>query len=123
MSNVHSRLTHSLEVASVGRSLGNAVGPSLDMDGADGGFRLTDRDVGGDVVAAACVAHDLGNPPFGHSGEDAIAAFYRANLPTRPVGSWLSRRNKCSSFMNSKAMHKAFGSSRAQACPAPQGCA
>ena len=74
----HSRLTHSLEVGSVGRSLGNGVGSLLERRGAlpDG---WTHRDVG-DIVAAACLAHDIGNPPFGHSGEDAIGSFFRRFL-------------------------------------------
>lgn len=73
---VHTRLTHSLEVSSVGRSLGRAVGdqliqkyPQLAQTG------ITTYDFGG-IVAAACLAHDLGNPPFGHSGETAISSFF-----------------------------------------------
>jgi len=73
---VHTRLTHSLEVSSVGRSLGKRVGevilqryPSLAKD-----FSLFDF---GAIVAAASLAHDLGNPPFGHAGEDAISDFFR----------------------------------------------
>ena len=68
---VHNRLTHSLEVAMVGRSLGNLAGdfilnkePELKKD-----FTMN---IFGDIVAAAALAHDLGNPPFGHNGEDAI---------------------------------------------------
>jgi dGTPase len=67
---VRSRLTHSIEVASVGRSLGNAVAPGLDLD-ADQRHALAH------VVHAACLAHDIGNPPFGHGGEDAIQAWFR----------------------------------------------
>ncbi len=71
---VHSRLTHSLEVSTVGRSLGTLVGRRLDAR-----ERLPEgiepRDVG-DCVAAACLAHDLGNPPFGHVGEKAIQEFF-----------------------------------------------
>ncbi len=73
---VHTRLTHSLEVSSVGRSLGKAVGekllkkyPELEVAG------YTFHDFGG-IVAAASLAHDLGNPPFGHSGETAISSFF-----------------------------------------------
>lgn len=75
---VHSRLTHSLEVASVGRSLGNHVGMLLQR-GSLLPYPWSGRDVG-DVVAAACLAHDIGNPPFGHSGEDAIGAFFRTSV-------------------------------------------
>lgn len=71
---VHSRLTHSLEVASVGRSLGARVGEVIcDRHRLDG-LRASDF---GDVAAAACLAHDIGNPPFGHAGEDAIGAYFR----------------------------------------------
>ncbi|MBX7126566.1 MAG: dNTP triphosphohydrolase [Cyclobacteriaceae bacterium] len=76
---VHTRLTHSLEVSSVGRSLGKKVGeeilrrwPAL----ATGAQPLLAADFGA-VVAAASLAHDLGNPPFGHSGEEAISDFFR----------------------------------------------
>ncbi len=72
---VHTRLTHSLEVSSVGRSLGKRVGeiilqrhPELAKE-----FSLFDF---GAIVAAASLAHDLGNPPFGHAGEDAISDFF-----------------------------------------------
>ncbi|TRX72685.1 deoxyguanosinetriphosphate triphosphohydrolase [Carboxylicivirga sp. M1479] len=70
---VHNRLTHSLEVASVGRSLANNISNKL----IEGGFGDADlvSEIGS-VVAAACLAHDLGNPPFGHSGEEAIGHYF-----------------------------------------------
>ncbi len=71
----HNRLTHSVEVASVGRSLGNRVGVMLQA----GGFLPagnTPSDIGA-VVQVACLAHDLGNPPFGHTGEDALRDWFR----------------------------------------------
>lgn len=71
---VHTRLTHSIEVASVGRSLGTIVGEQIAK-------RLDDSqitpDTFGYIVQAACLAHDIGNPPFGHSGEDAIQSWFR----------------------------------------------
>ena len=76
---IHSRLTHSLEVSCVGRSLGTMVGQSLierHPELADAGH--TERGIG-DIVAAACLAHDIGNPPFGHAGEDAIGRWFRAH--------------------------------------------
>ena len=75
---VHNRLTHSLEVASVGRSLGKAVGERLAAryPHESEGFRDFYRHELASVVAAACLAHDIGNPPFGHSGEDAIRHFF-----------------------------------------------
>lgn len=76
---VHNRLTHSLEVASVGRSLGKAVGDALaDRHVANGEeFREFYKYELPSVIAAGCLAHDIGNPPFGHSGEDAIRNFFR----------------------------------------------
>lgn len=72
---VHTRLTHSLEVSSVGRSLGKRVGEIVLQRhaGLDKNFSLFDF---GAIVAAASLAHDLGNPPFGHAGEDAISDFF-----------------------------------------------
>ena len=70
---IHTRLTHSLEVSCVGRSLGMRVGETLRdelpdwCDAADLGM----------VVQSACLAHDIGNPPFGHSGEDAIRYWFQ----------------------------------------------
>src|SRR6201991_2790525 len=76
---VHNRLTHSLEVASVGRSLGKAVGDALVEKYAQLGedFREFYKYELPSVVAAGCLAHDIGNPPFGHSGEDAIRTYFR----------------------------------------------
>ena len=71
---VHNRLTHSLEVASVGMSLGNDVASQLMA--ADASLRDTLFPEIGQIVATACLAHDLGNPPFGHSGEKAIQTFF-----------------------------------------------
>jgi dGTPase len=68
---VHNRLTHSLEVSCVGRSLGKEVGVVLSQRHSN----VIAADVGA-IVAAAALAHDLGNPPFGHSGEDAISSFF-----------------------------------------------
>lgn len=71
----HNRLTHSVEVASVGRSLGNRVGMMLKEGGhLPEGF--TPFDIGS-VVQVACLAHDIGNPPFGHTGEDALREWFR----------------------------------------------
>ena len=72
---VHNRLTHSLEVASVGRSLGNLVASAIKRDQQPIMQNITGEI--GAIVSAACLAHDLGNPPFGHSGEYAIADFFK----------------------------------------------
>ncbi|MEI7811037.1 MAG: deoxyguanosinetriphosphate triphosphohydrolase [Ignavibacteria bacterium] len=73
---VHNRLTHSLEVSCIGRSLGNIVGERVlnkrpELQSSFTKFHF------GEIVAAACLAHDIGNPPFGHSGEDAIAEYFK----------------------------------------------
>ncbi|MCH8554755.1 MAG: dNTP triphosphohydrolase [Schleiferiaceae bacterium] len=76
---VHNRLTHSLEVASIGRTLGKLVGKALverhieSFSVADADFYRFDLS---NVVAAACLAHDIGNPAFGHSGEKALSQFF-----------------------------------------------
>ena len=67
---VHNRLTHSLEVSCVGRSLGDNVAHALVEKYPH--LKGTHVEEIGSIVAAACLAHDLGNPPFGHSGEQAI---------------------------------------------------
>jgi dGTPase len=72
---VHTRLTHSLEVSSVGRSLGRRVGEVLIQRHEDLSARFSSHDFG-TVVASASLAHDLGNPPFGHSGEDGLSDFF-----------------------------------------------
>ena len=72
---VHNRLTHSLEVASVGMSLGNDVARRL-MKERHPELRGTLFEEIGQIVSTACLAHDLGNPPFGHSGEKAIQTFF-----------------------------------------------
>lgn len=71
---VHNRLTHSLEVASVGRSLGNDTSRRLIEIHPE--LAQTHISECGAIVSAACLAHDLGNPPFGHSGEKAIGTFF-----------------------------------------------
>lgn len=70
---VHNRLTHSLEVSCVGRSLGNNIAKALMQKYPDGSVNLPEI---GSIVSAACLAHDMGNPPFGHSGERAITAYF-----------------------------------------------
>lgn len=72
---VHNRLTHSLEVASVGRSLGAIVSEKLfTPHNSSVPHYAVEVPI---IVATACLAHDLGNPPFGHSGEDAIRHFFK----------------------------------------------
>ena len=71
---VHNRLTHSLEVASVGRSIANRVAMELQKK-----QDISDKDILNElhsIVGAACLCHDMGNPPFGHAGEDAISKYF-----------------------------------------------
>ena len=71
---VHNRLTHSLEVSCVGRSLGDSIANRLIAKHPElAGTHVSEI---GAIVSAACLAHDLGNPPFGHSGEKAISTFF-----------------------------------------------
>jgi dGTPase len=75
---VHTRLTHSLEVASIGRSFGkmaaDLIFQELDPKEIDK-LGICKSDIGA-LVASACLAHDIGNPPFGHSGEDSISYYF-----------------------------------------------
>jgi dGTPase len=87
---VHNRLTHSLEVASVGRSLGKLVGDEMLVRHPELTGKISAADFGA-IVSAAALAHDVGNPPFGHSGEGAISAFFSQH----PLGQTIkSRVNK-----------------------------
>jgi len=81
---VRTRLTHSLEVSSVGRTLGSLVGEVVVQRHGIPPALLVPADFGA-VVAAACLAHDLGNPPFGHSGEDAIRSWFRESATAQRV--------------------------------------
>jgi len=79
---VHNRLTHSLEVASVGRSLAHGIAARLRKTDL-----LEDKELLNElasIVGAACLAHDMGNPPFGHAGEDAISRYFKSSQ-----GNWL----------------------------------
>ena len=74
---VHTRLTHSLEVSVVGRTLGRRVGQELlkrHPKLSEMGYTFNDF---GAIVASACLMHDIGNPPFGHSGEKAIGEYFK----------------------------------------------
>lgn len=82
---VHNRLTHSLEVASVGMSLGNDVAQRILKKRPELADTLFPQI--GTIVSAACLAHDMGNPPFGHSGEKAIQTFF-----TEGKGAYLKDR-------------------------------
>ncbi|MGE4296587.1 MAG: deoxyguanosinetriphosphate triphosphohydrolase [Desulfovibrionaceae bacterium] len=83
--NIHTRLTHSLEVASVGRSLGMEAGARIALpDGVSPSLL-------GEIVQAACLAHDIGNPPFGHGGEEAVRHWFAEHFdPDQPRWQGLS---------------------------------
>jgi len=83
----HNRLTHSLETASVGRSLGNYL-----KEQTSSSLKKCDYDIGS-ILAASCLAHDIGNPPLGHSGEHAIQEFFIEN--EQKYLSLLSEKEKC----------------------------
>lgn len=72
---VHTRMTHSLEVARVGKNLGKALGTRIEGKLPKG---ISPHDLG-TIVEAACLAHDIGNPPFGHAGEEAMAHWFEIN--------------------------------------------
>ncbi|WP_084544274.1 deoxyguanosinetriphosphate triphosphohydrolase [Chroogloeocystis siderophila] len=74
---IRSRLSHSLEASCVGRTLGTLVGQEIVKRHAKDLYDYTARDFG-DIVAAACLSHDIGNPPFGHAGEDAIQEWFKS---------------------------------------------
>lgn len=77
---VRTRLTHSIEVSCVGRSLGTLAGKLvIETEASFQEASLQDIQPSefGNIVAAACLAHDIGNPPFGHSGEDAISSWFK----------------------------------------------
>lgn len=85
---VHNRLTHSLEVASVGRSLGKMIGEEIST-----AYKNSNEEVYefykyelANVIAAGCLAHDIGNPAFGHSGEKAISSYFNENQENKIEG-------------------------------------
>ena len=81
---VHSRLTHSLETASVGRTLGREVGKAIATKHEGGKvFNHFYENELQHVISAACLAHDIGNPAFGHAGEKAISEFFSHVLPNK----------------------------------------
>lgn len=85
---VRTRLIHSLEVSCVGRSLGRMVGEQIVQRHQLKQFDAADF---GDILSAACLAHDIGNPPFGHAGEDAIQTAFQH---------WYRQENQAGSLIN-----------------------
>ena len=98
---VHNRLTHSLEVASVGRSLGKMIGERISAafkNNNDEAYEFYRYELA-NVIAAGCLAHDIGNPAFGHSGEKAISAYFienaAAKIDGRELQSFFSEKEWC----------------------------
>ena len=98
---VHNRLTHSLEVSCVGRSLGNNVAKGLMLKYPDGSVNFPEI---GSIVSAACLAHDMGNPPFGHSGERAISAYFAEGNGKKLQEKILNEGGAMKTFFISKGM-------------------
>lgn len=92
---IHTRLTHSIEVGSVGRSLGIKVGNFLQVKKVLP-TEVSPHDIGA-IVQAACLAHDIGNPPFGHAGENAMRQWFKENAGVLEL-SRVSERNDLEIF-------------------------
>jgi len=83
----HTRLTHSMETGSIARSLGTAAGVSICRDADTGGAHPSDI---GAAVAAAALAHDIGNPPMGHAGEEAIRYWFENSSVGQDIAAYMS---------------------------------
>ncbi len=95
---IRTRLIHSLEVSCVGRTLGRIVGEKIVDKHNLNDYGLSASDFG-DIVSAACLAHDIGNPPFGHSGEDAIRTGFESWYSTvNHVGEELLNKSQKADF-------------------------
>ncbi len=91
---VHTRLTHSLEVASAGRSMGKMAGRVLlERHPELAGLQIESADIG-DIVAAAALMHDIGNPPFGHAGESAISEFFLSDPAGKEIVANLTEKQR-----------------------------
>ncbi|WP_250492911.1 deoxyguanosinetriphosphate triphosphohydrolase [Caballeronia sp. GAWG1-1] len=104
---VRTRLTHSLEVASVGRSLGTLAGAVIDKS-ARRVAKVNPQDVGV-IVSAACLAHDIGNPPFGHAGESAIQEWFgNDGEGGKRLASWKMSPTKNTDFLKFEGNAQGF---------------
>ncbi|MEF9946216.1 MAG: deoxyguanosinetriphosphate triphosphohydrolase [Lachnospiraceae bacterium] len=83
---IRTRLTHSLEVSSFAKSLGQNIGESILNNGNDLSFTIQMKEDICNILQCAGLIHDIGNPPFGHFGEDAIREWFQRNLPTLFIG-------------------------------------
>ena len=103
---VHNRLTHSLEVSCVGRSLGNNI--SRILTSQNNRLSTTFIHEIGNIVSAACLAHDMGNPPFGHSGEKAISAYFSEGKGLALKNIFIDNPVMWSDFINFEGNANAF---------------
>ncbi len=94
---VHNRLTHSIEVSCVGRSLGVIVGKELRKKYPNS---PADFEEINSIIAAGCLAHDLGNPPFGHSGETAITSYFSEDKGMRLKEKIIKEGGRWEDFIN-----------------------
>ncbi len=104
---VHNRLTHSLEVSCVGRSFGSMVGAVL-AERYPKVKNLNFSTALSEIVSAACLAHDMGNPPFGHSGERAIGAYFREGNGRKWQKAVVDEGGRWSDFLNFEGNANAF---------------
>lgn len=111
---IHNRLTHSLEASCVGRSLGKAVKPimeekkdirEIESELEERGIYLGDI---ADIVSAACLVHDIGNPPFGHAGEEAISNFFINSRFGKEIIELLKNEKKVQDLLNFEGNAQAF---------------
>lgn len=78
---IRTRLTHSLEVSSFGKSLGQNISERIMKEGKDPGFDMHAKTAVCDILQCAGLLHDIGNPPFGHFGETVIREYFTARMP------------------------------------------
>lgn len=96
---VRTRLTHSIEVSSLAKSLGEQTAAELRRRGISGAPNELQQKLSADLLLCAGLLHDIGNPPFGHYGETTMRDWYKNHLDTllfkdKPLGAWLSDRQK-----------------------------
>ncbi len=101
---VRTRLTHSMEVSCIGRSMGSGVGAFICREYDLGDIQPSDV---GAIVAAACLAHDIGNPPLGHSGEEAIRHWFATSEVARVIAAGMTPA-ECSDIENYEGNAQGF---------------
>ena len=97
---VRTRLTHSLEVSSFGKSLGQYLGKKIIEDKIDKDFGYEELEAICTILASASLIHDIGNPPFGHFGEDTIRVWFKDNLSKLIIKDLNGEEKKLSEILN-----------------------